>query len=54
MLRYLFLLFVTLGLVIQPVVVSAADKKPAKRVVHNTRLPRPRLPARASLPNSRR
>jgi D-alanyl-D-alanine endopeptidase (penicillin-binding protein 7) len=34
MLRYLFLLFVTLGLVMQPVVVSAADKKPTKRVVH--------------------
>ncbi|HZV62578.1 MAG TPA: D-alanyl-D-alanine endopeptidase [Methylophilaceae bacterium] len=32
--RNVFLLFVMLGLVIQPVVVSAADKKPAKRVVH--------------------
>lgn len=32
--RHLFLLFVMLGLAAQPVIVSAADKKPAKRVVH--------------------
>lgn len=33
MMRHLFLLFVMLGLTFQPVVVSAADKKPAKRIV---------------------
>ena len=32
MLRHLFLLFVMLGLALQPVVASAADKKPVKRV----------------------
>jgi serine-type D-Ala-D-Ala endopeptidase (penicillin-binding protein 7) len=32
--RHLFLLFVMLGLAAQPVIVSAADKKPAKHVVH--------------------
>lgn len=32
--RNLFLLFGMLGLVAQPIVVSAADKKPSKRVVH--------------------
>lgn len=32
MLRHLFLLFVMLGLALQPVVTSAADKKPVKRV----------------------
>ena len=49
MLRYLFLLFVTLGLVIQPVVVSAADKKPAKRVVHKYKASKAKV-ARASKP----
>jgi len=47
MLRYLFLLFVTLGLVMQPVVVAAADKKPAKRVVHKYKASKAKI-ARAS------
>jgi D-alanyl-D-alanine endopeptidase (penicillin-binding protein 7) len=33
MLRTIFLMFVALGLVIQPVTISAAEKKPSKRVV---------------------